>query len=137
MEPNVVHRLTDEQVEQLFELYESTYWADDRNLLEIRHMLDETGVFVGVCDQKTDELVGFARVLTDYVFRAFVEDVIVAETHRNEGFGRILMDALFAHPDLQQAESITLGCREDVVSFYERWGFEVAPEEMQLMNVVR
>ncbi|NJL49176.1 MAG: N-acetyltransferase, partial [Leptolyngbyaceae cyanobacterium SM2_5_2] len=34
----------------------------------------------GLCDEDTQNLVAFARVLTDGVYRAIVFDVIVSET---------------------------------------------------------
>lgn len=134
METDVVHELTDGQTATLRELYRGTYWAAGREIDDVRRMLDETDVVVGVVDADSRELLAFARVLTDFVFRAFVEDVVVAEQYRGLGLGRRVMDAVVDHPMLAGVDSFTLGCRDDLVEFYEKWGFETAPDEMRLMN---
>ncbi len=36
---------------------------------------------------KENELIGFARVVSDGVFRAYLEDVVVHESVRNKGIG--------------------------------------------------
>jgi len=136
METEIVHELTDEQATNLLDLYATTYWAADRGLGDVYRMLEATDAVVGVADAETGDLLAFGRALTDGTFRAFVEDVIVAEEYRERGLGREVMDALLDHPELQSVESITLGCRDDVVGFYEQWGFKVADEDMYLMNRV-
>ena len=35
------------------------------------------------------------------------------------------MNAITEHPDLQEIEALTLNCREALVPFYERCGFDV------------
>ena len=40
---------------------------------------------IGVWEE--NELVGFARVVSDGVFRAYIEDVVVHESVRNKGIG--------------------------------------------------
>ena len=86
-------------------------------------MLSSSCLLFSAVDQPSDELVGFARVLTDGVFLALVLDVIVREAWRNRGVGAALLEALLAHPSLESVESVELVCQPDLRSFYERWGF--------------
>ena len=65
--------------------------------------------------------VGFARVLTDWHYRAYVYDVIVATDWRDRGLGRELLDALMER--LHAVESIELSCQPEMIPFYRRWGF--------------
>jgi ribosomal protein S18 acetylase RimI-like enzyme len=72
--------------------------------------------------------VAFCRVLTDFVFRATIYDVIVAPPHRGQGLGRRLLDAITTHPRLQNVSVLWLCCEPDRVPFYEKWGFTIYNE---------
>jgi GNAT superfamily N-acetyltransferase len=65
---------------------------------------------------------GFARVTTDRATYAHLQDVFVLDGERGRGLGQILLDALFAHPDLQGLRRWTLVTR-DAHSLYARYGF--------------
>ncbi len=84
-------------------------------------MLAGTDLVLALVDRAADRLVGFARVLTDWHYRAYVYDVIVAPEWQGRGLGQVLMDALMAR--LDGIESIELTCRPEMVAFYRRWGF--------------
>ena len=45
--------------------------------------------------------VGFARVISDYATFAYLADVFVIEAYRGRGLSKALMDAVTAHPHLQ------------------------------------
>jgi predicted N-acetyltransferase YhbS len=49
--------------------------------------------------------------------------VIVAPEWQGRGLGRMLMNALLAHPRLAAVEMIELSCQREMVPFYRRWGF--------------
>jgi predicted GNAT family N-acyltransferase len=81
-----------------------------------------------------ERLVGFARVLTDFVYEALVLDVIVAEDLRGTGLGAALMNAIVNHPRLALVRTIELACQPELVSFYERWGFTDKVGRSRLMR---
>jgi ribosomal protein S18 acetylase RimI-like enzyme len=70
-----------------------------------------------------DELVGFARAVTDQVLRAYVEDVIVSPRLQGCGIGRALMNCLLEQ--LQPIPVVTLFCSSGLVSYYQSIGFRV------------
>jgi GNAT superfamily N-acetyltransferase len=84
-------------------------------------MLAGTDLVLALIDRATDRLVGFARALTDWRYRAYVYDVIVAAEWRDRGLGRVLVDAVLAR--LEGVESIELSCQPEMIPFYRRWGF--------------
>ncbi|MBV8467467.1 MAG: GNAT family N-acetyltransferase [Burkholderiales bacterium] len=47
------------------------------------------------------ELVGFARVISDYATIAYLGDVIIDPAHRGKGLSKWLMACIHGHPDLQ------------------------------------
>lgn len=126
-----VRELTADDAEELTVLYEEYAWWADREVSDVRRALDETEVALGVEDG-SGELVAAARILTDYVYYGLVFDVIVAADRRNEGVGETLMQAVVDHPDLQDLPGLSLLCREGLVPFYERVGFEYYDPELEI-----
>lgn len=115
--------LTGEHVEQVYDLIQQQWWGGRRSLEDVRIMIANTSLMVALIDNQTDHLVGFARVLTDFAFRATIYDVMVASHLQKTGLGRKLMDALCDHPKLQRVSFIYLACEPGLFSFYEQWGF--------------
>jgi predicted GNAT family N-acyltransferase len=123
---------------ELTALYEEYGWWADRSVGEVREALANTMVALGVRDD--GDLVAAARVVGDGVYYAKCYDVVVAEERRGEGVGAALMEAIVSHPDLEDV-FLSLTCREGLVEFYGRFGFEPypspvdrpdgAPEEMR------
>ena len=100
-------------------LSESSYWASGipADLLE---RAIENSLCFGAYDD--DALVGFARVITDYATFGYVADVFVLPTHRGQGIGRQLMEAVKTHPDLQRLRRWHLVTR-DAQKLYASVGF--------------
>ena len=53
----------------------------------------KNSIAIGVWEE--NELVGFARVVSDGVFRAYIEDVVVHENVRNKGIERKCLQCYF------------------------------------------
>jgi GNAT superfamily N-acetyltransferase len=118
----IVETLTESQVSDLMDLYKNEFWSDKRTREEVVKMLASTDVIIGLVDE-CDRLIGITRVLTDFVYRAMIFDVIIKPTHRKRGLGAKLMDAVLNHPELQTVEHFYLNCLPNMMPFYERWGF--------------
>jgi len=118
----IVETLTESQVSDLMDLYKNEFWSDKRTRDDVVKMLASTDVIIGLVDE-CDRLIGITRVLTDFVCRAMIFDVIIKPTHRKMGLGAKLMDAVLNHPKLQTVEHFYLNCLPNMMPFYERWGF--------------
>jgi GNAT superfamily N-acetyltransferase len=118
-----VRDLTPEDAPALTALYEQYDWWADRDPARVRVALEATEVAVGVEDG-SEGLVAAARVLTDYAYYANVFDVVVAADRRGEGVGRLLLEGVLTHPDLEAVDGLGLLCREGLVPFYESVGFK-------------
>lgn len=66
--------------------------------------------------------VGFARVVTDYATFAWLCDVFVAEEARSLGLGKLLVETIMAHPELQGLRRWMLATA-DAHELYRRFGF--------------
>ena len=76
---------------------------------------------VVLCAWDGDRLVGFGRVLTDFVYRATIWDVIVDQAHHKQGIGTELVQRILNHPRLNKVELFWLCTRRP--GFYEKLGF--------------
>ena len=68
------------------------------------------------------EQIAFARVITDYATFANLVDVYVVPDYRGNGYATRLLEAVFAHPDLQGLRRFTLATR-DKHALYVKFGF--------------
>lgn len=105
----------------LLPLFAQTGWAANRTSDAVQRMLDNTTVRVGVWDG--DRLIGFARAVTDGVYRAFIEDVVVDQAYRGQGIGVELVRRLLE--PLAHTEDVALVCSDELIPFYARHGFEL------------
>jgi len=129
-----VDELSVEHVRRLYELYQQEWWTEGRSLDDVRTMLAGQGYVYGVSAAETGELAGFARVLTDGVFKALVFDVIVDPAHRGRSLGRRLMERILEDPRLSRVKHFELYCRPELEPFYESFGFSKDVGGVSLMR---
>lgn len=77
--------------------------------------------------------VAFARVISDYATFANLVDVFVLPECRGRGYGKELMSAVFAHPDLQALRRFTLATA-DAHGLYAQHGFTAPLYPQSLME---
>jgi len=122
MNYQVVNQLNETQVSQLVELYKNEFWSKNRTYQGVVKMLAASDIIIAlVTEQK--EVIGFCRILTDFVYRGVIYDVIVKPNYRKMGFGAKLLDEVVSHPQLKEVENIALFCLPEMIPFYQRWGF--------------
>lgn len=104
---------------QLMALMRQTYWAKERSEEEMRRAM-QSSVCFGAFDEE-DKLIGFARVVTDFVSIWYLCDVIVDEKLRGQGIGRMLMDAVVSDERFSKAGALLK--TRDAQGFYRQFGF--------------
>ncbi|MCA9474687.1 MAG: GNAT family N-acetyltransferase, partial [Nitrospira sp.] len=104
----------------LLRLFEQTDWARGRTLEDSEKMLAHTDLVITAWDD--ENLVGFGRVLTDFVFRASIWDVIVDRPYHNRDIGKGIVHRMLAHPSLKDVELFWL-CTRRYQGFYASLGF--------------
>ena len=107
-----------------------SYWAPGIPLEVVRRSIENSLPF-GAYDG-TRQL-GFARVISDFATFAYIADVFVAEGHRGAGIGQQLMNAIMAHPQLQNLRRWMLITR-DAHRLYEKFGFVRATQPDRVME---
>lgn len=108
-------------------LYDLVDWWPERSGEDIALVLEHgpaVGAWLG------EELIGFARAVTDGKLRAYIEDVMVHPAHRRQGVGEQLMETLLAA--LAQIETISLFCEPGLVAWYEQYNFRLRSSQRVL-----
>jgi GNAT superfamily N-acetyltransferase len=136
MELHFQDRLTDDQIADLVLLYQSEWWTNGRQEADVRQMLRHCDLIVAITEAASGRLLGFARVLTDFVYKALIFDVIVDTAYRSQGLGRKLMEAVVNHQGLQSVKHLELYCLPEMVPYCERWGFTSELGKLRLMRLV-
>jgi ribosomal protein S18 acetylase RimI-like enzyme len=136
MDIELIYNLSENHIDNLLELYHEESWSKNRSLEDVKRML-QTSWIIGIKDKKTDRLIAFSRVLTDYVFRAFIYDVIVAKDYRKLGLGKLIINSILNHENLKNVERIELNCIDSNVAFYQKLGFDRVPEGTNMMRYYR
>ncbi len=77
-------------------------------------------------------MVGFARVVTDTVTHAWLDDVFVLAEHRGRGIAGALVDAALEHPAVA-GTTMQLLLTADAHALYARHGFRRFPDPGALM----
>ena len=106
-------------VSQVVELLRKTDWAADRDVGQIEKSVENSTCY-GVFNER-DDLIGFARIITDFVTTFYLMDVVIEEAYRGQGIGRMLMDEIMK--DVGNLYGILH--TDSAMRFYERYGFVV------------
>lgn len=115
--------------EALAPLFAQAGWTRDRTPEQIAQMIANTRVQIGVWNGNT--LIGYARAVTDDLYRAYIEDVIVDEPRRGQGIGAEIMRQLLTR--LDHVQELTLNCEDHLIPFYGQFGFE--RNDMAFMHI--
>lgn len=100
-------------------LSNSSYWAQGRDFEVVKRSLSNSFSF-GL--YKSNQQIGFARVVTDYATFAWLADVFVLDEYRGRGLGKWLIEVIVSHPRLQGFRRWLLATK-DAHELYRRFGF--------------
>ncbi|MCF7561497.1 GNAT family N-acetyltransferase [Sabulilitoribacter multivorans] len=106
--------------EELRNLFSQTTWASKRKNQDIKKMLESLTVFVTV--RENSKLIGFGRALSDGIYRALIDDIIVDNTYQKRGIGRIIIENILKQ--LDGIDEIFLNTKPNLEEFYKKFGFD-------------
>ena len=115
---------------ELEQLLEAVGWSR-RPVRRVRKALANSLLKVGLWrhDPRIPRLVGFARCTGDGVFEATVWDVAVHPLYQGSGLGRQMMAYVLEALEQMGTERVSLFADPGVVSFYQRQGWELKPQQ--------
>jgi GNAT superfamily N-acetyltransferase len=104
----------------IHEFLRSSYWSEN-----IPKSIVEKSVKNSLCfgAYEGEKQVGFARVITDYATFAYLGDVFILEAYRGQGLGKLLIQSILEHPELQGLRKWLL-VTKDAHGLYRQFGFQ-------------
>ncbi len=128
----VIEKLDEHHFHQLMDLYQQCWWAKNRSIEDVKKSLTNCLVFGLVND--SNDLLGFSRVLTDSVFKALIMDVVIDEKFRKKNLGHSLFNSIVTHPKIKDIKHVELVCTDEMIPFYEKWGFTEKFDNLYFMR---
>lgn len=96
-----------------------SYWTPGITRERVEHGARHSALVIGA--YFGDEMVGFARVVSDRLRFAYLCDVIVREDHRGKGVGQAMVRYAMSQPDLDKCRWLL--ATKDAHGVYEKLGF--------------
>ncbi|MBS9859103.1 GNAT family N-acetyltransferase [Vibrio alginolyticus] len=119
--------LDDMDLDVIYQCISNSYWGKGIPRERFEKSLRHSFCFAVLDDE--NQLVAFARLITDRTTFAYLADVFVVEVHRGKGISKLLISEIVAHPELQGLRRMMLATR-DAHGLYEQFGFTpIAPVE--------
>ena len=116
---------------ELAGLFVGTTWADGRSADKIKIMLENSTLHISVW--REGKIIGFLRVITDNVYRAVLDDLVVHPNFRKQGIGTEIMRQMMKR--LEHLEEISLDCEDELLPYYAKFGF--LPDQFNCVRVWR
>ena len=120
-------------LDMLCDFIQQSYWGEGRARDRILRSFTASYCFGAFVEGRQ---VGFARVVSDGVYHAFLFDVFVLPEFRGRGIARALMTAIFEDERLSAVTGFMLATR-DAHELYRKYGFEAAPDPWRYMVLSR
>lgn len=107
-----------------------SYWGKGRTIEQIEKSIKQSLNFGIYADGKQ---IGYARVVTDFTFFAYLMDVFIVENERGKGYSKNLMEYIMNYPSLKNVENWKL-TTVDAHKLYEKYGFHKIENADKMME---
>lgn len=115
---------------EVIELYKDAGWWNERTEQDMEKMLSQA---MAVGAWENNKLIGFARVISDGIFRAYIEDVVIHSSFNRKGIGTQLIAKVVE--GLFNIDVISLFCEEDLIAFYSKNEFKKSKSQFVMHKV--
>jgi N-acetylglutamate synthase-like GNAT family acetyltransferase len=117
------------QLQELFNI--CAFWAQGRTIEDLEVAIHNSNPVITVWDGQ--KLIGFARAISDGVYRATIWDVVIHADYQGRGLGGQLVKMTLEHPLISRVERIYLMTTYQQ-KFYQRMGFVENQTTTMLLN---
>jgi len=118
-------------IDKVCELLGESYWANNRKR-ETTVKAIENSICIGI--YLKEELIGFARIVTDYATMYWLCDVIIDTQYRKNGLGTKLIEIITKMKELDGMFGIL--ATRDAQKLYEKYGFKKVDAEKYMRKEV-
>ncbi len=108
-------------VNAIKEFLADEYWGKGRTLEEVEKTISNSYCF-GMYTLENEQI-GFARVVTDYIYFGYFMDVIILKKFQGKGYGKKLVEYMLQDEIIKGLKTVALKTK-DAHSFYSRFGFK-------------
>lgn len=129
----IIYSFSDNHIKQLYQLYKDVGWGKERSIEGTKNCVQDSQICIGILD-KENNLIGFTRILSDFIYKAFIFDVIVSAEHRGNGLGQKLIELVKSHEKLKKVKHFELYCLPEMEAFYSSIGFSTDVGGIKLMR---
>lgn len=129
----IINTFSDHHIKQVHQLYKGVWWGKERSLEDTVNCIKGSQVCIGILDND-DNLIGFTRIITDFIYKAIIFDVIVDTAHQGNGLGQKLMNLVKSHEKLKRIKHFELYCLPEMEAFYASFGFSTEIGGIKLMR---
>ena len=105
--------------QELLKLFKQTTWASNRTEEGVKLLLQNTKNYVLIRDDKL--VIGYGRAISDGIYRAVLDDIVVDKNYRNQGIGHQIVQELLHQ--VNNIEQVFLSTKPELEHFYNTHGF--------------
>ncbi|KGJ89442.1 GNAT family N-acetyltransferase [Thalassotalea sp. ND16A] len=129
----IIYSFSDNHLKQLHQMYQDVGWGQDRSIEDIIDCVQGSQICIGILD-KDNNLIGFTRIISDFIYKAFIFDVMVNAEQRGNGLGQKLISIVQNHQALKKVKHFELYCLPEMEAFYASAGFSTDVGGIKLMR---
>jgi len=118
--------------QQLNDLCTAVGWQS-RSLDKLEQAINSSFKYVSAWHIEREQLVGFARAVSDGVYQATLLDIAVHPDFQGRGIGKAIVKTITQQLYIAQVVDITLFASPHVADFYHQLGFISQPHDLQWM----
>lgn len=119
----MIHISTDKtrlQIDTIHSFLTETYWAKGRSIGEVKKTINHSYCFGVYID---DKQIGFARIITDFTFFAYIMDLFIVKEYQGKGYSKQLVNMILNDEKLKGCKSWVLKTA-DAHGLYKQFGFK-------------
>ncbi len=116
---NIITKKKMIDVADVMKVFSYAEWTKNRTLEDVKRIIHHSDLVVLL--KEDDAPIGFARVLTDFVCRAFIEDVIVLPEYQFCGMGKFIIETVESYLKGYGVSRIELSTSK--TQFWEKCGY--------------
>ena len=121
--------------QQYFELFNTTGWNEEYQVSADELELVNRNSWYVVSAYDSEKLVGFGRLITDYLLHAMIYDMIILPGYQNRGIGTRILEMLVRKCKENHIRDVQLFCAKGKRAFYEKNYFQVRPDDAPGMQL--
>ncbi|WP_020062384.1 GNAT family N-acetyltransferase [Bacillus sp. 123MFChir2] len=116
-------------------LSNDSYWEKGIQKELVAEGIKNSSLCYGVYESETNQQIGFARVVTDFVRFSWLADVFILPAYRGKGLSKWLIETIVKHPNLNGTRFMLV--TKDAHALYEQFGFEriIEPEKFMMRKI--